>query len=172
MGPEPFAKRTVRGRHYLFGYFAASEAIDLEVFLMRVGLQPFLTALATAPGPVLELLGSTPASAGGTAEDKAAEVWKPDEARDQEANAFALRAAAEFTSKLNAAEIRQMMTTAFRYVNLIGEQSGNSAVSIEAFTGRPVDKWLVFLIALRFNFADFFPEKFLSLIDARLGKMG
>ena len=69
-------------------------------------------------------------------------------------------------SKLNADDLLTTLNTVFTYVTCDEQR-----VEINStFTGRNRELWLVFIEALKFNFADFFPDGLLASLPGKRSK--
>lgn len=120
------------GRDYSFGTIPAIEAVGVEVAIAKVIGEPAFKAFMEMD--VNEL------KKGAFDKEKMMKVGS---------TAIGL-----LTTKMDADDLIKVMTTVFKYVTCDGKR-----VEINStFTGRNKDLWVVFYHALRFNFADFFPD--------------
>lgn len=133
-------RKTIGGRVYAFGTLPATQALKVE--------------LAIAP-----VLADALAAFGGANIDKLTDV---------ESGVLTARAAGEVLKRLAAEDytapdgsrhmgLQSIMETVFAHVTVIeGTKAADVNIDVH-FTGRPRDKYLVLVEALKANFADFFP---------------
>lgn len=132
----------IKDRTYYFGTLPASKAITVEVAVAKVVGEPLFKAFVASKN-------------GGATQD---------------AEAAGAAAMGLLASRMDSAELLQTMSTVFEHVTYgTGTEQPRRIGSIdEAFTGRNRELWQVFIGALRFNFADFFPESLLDSLPASL----
>lgn len=132
-------RKTINGREYIFGTLPAPEALRIEV----------------AIAPVLaEAIAAFGAGAG----------KEMDEATE---SLLTARAAGEVMRRLSADDytspdgsrhlgLQSIMETVFQHVTVVVTPKPR-ALMLADFAGKPKDKYLVLVEALKANFADFFP---------------
>lgn len=142
-------KKEINGRTFAFGHIPPFEAVDVEVAVMRVVGEPLFKAFATKA-------------------DDAVVPVEGDEAEAETSSAQPVEALGAsiiglMLSRVDKKELKETMTTVFKYVHCDGERLD---INKHFGAGRHKDMWLVFIAALRFNFADFFPASLLRSVRA------
>jgi len=133
-------RKTIGGREFIFGTFPAAEALKVELTIAPV-LADALAAFGTGSVEKLD------EDAGALLTARAAgEVLKR-------------LAADDYTSPDGARHLglQTLMEIAFAHVTVVVPGSKPRPVMLADFTGKPKDKYLVLVEALKANFADFFP---------------
>lgn len=132
-------RKTIGGREFIFGTLPAPDALKIE--------------LAIAP-----VLAEAIAAFGAGATDKPS---------DQEELIATARAAGEVMKRMAAEDftapdgsrhmgVQSIMETVFAHTTVVVKPSPRP-VMLADFTGKPKEKYLVLVEALKANFADFFP---------------
>lgn len=119
------ATEKIGGRVFSFGTIPATEALSVQVSIMRVIGEPLFKALA----------GQSSGAEG--SKEKILEIGGA--------------AVGVMASRMDAPELLRTMETVFKYVTVDGQRINIDT----HFTGRPKELWQVFLKALRVNFSDF-----------------
>lgn len=127
-------------RTYSFGMIPPEQAIEVEVAIARVVGEPLFKAFVSG------------------------------DLNTEDADKFGAAGAAAIglmMSRMDAADITRTMKTVFSYCGLGGQKT---KLALADFHGRNKEMWIIFLHAVRYNFADFLPDGLITSLGKAIPK--
>ncbi len=127
------------GREFAFGMMSATDALKVQVALLRALGEPMLKAIAT--------------------------IGDPTHASDAQQSMFMLQAASALTARMDAKELTEIMELTFSSCTCAGQPiTMDLTFGPDPVTGkgRRKEVWTVFVEALKVNLGDFFDDALLD----------